>query len=93
MLKIVKTEPLLSALEKHDSSLFDHDLDKLSDEQLEEDARTRVETLYHPTSTCRMAKLEDEGVVDARLKIHGLDNVRVVDASIFPRIVSGHTVS
>jgi choline dehydrogenase len=51
-----------------------------------------LETLYHPTSTARMAPLSDGGVVDARLKVHGVQGLRVVDASIFPTIVSGHTV-
>jgi len=39
-----------------------------------------------------MAPLGDEGVVDPVLKVYGLDNVRVADASIFPKIVAGHTV-
>lgn len=73
--------------------LLDHGLHKLTDAELEDEVRERVETLYHPTSTCRMAKLEDEGVVDPSLKVYGLENVRVADASIFPRIVAGHTVS
>ncbi|GJJ09788.1 hypothetical protein Clacol_004012 [Clathrus columnatus] len=93
MMKVVQTEPLASALEKHDHPLFDHDLHKSSDEELESEVRKRIFTLFHPTSTCRMAKLEDEGVVDARLKVHGLDNVRVVDASIFTRIPAGHTTA
>lgn len=39
-----------------------------------------------------MAKLEDGGVVDAYLRVHGLENVRIADASVFPSIISGHTV-
>lgn len=93
LINIAKTEPLVSALNKVDHPLLDHDLDQASDEVLENEVKKRVETLYHPTSTCRMAKLEDEGVVDAQLKVHGLENVRVVDASIFPQIPAGHTVS
>ncbi|PAV19339.1 alcohol oxidase [Pyrrhoderma noxium] len=38
-----------------------------------------------------MAKLEDGGVVDAYLRVHGLENVRIADASVFPSIISGHT--
>lgn len=95
LIKVSKAEPLASALERNDHALLDHDLhlDRVSDETLEKEVRQRVETLYHPTSTCRMAKLEDGGVVDAQLKVHGLENVRVADASIFPRIPAGHTVS
>jgi len=54
--------------------------------------RSHLETLYHPTSTARMAPLSDGGVVDARLRVHGVQSLRVVDASVFPTIVSGHTV-
>jgi choline dehydrogenase len=52
--------------------------------------RETGETLYHPTSTCRMGK-EGEGVVDHELKVHGIANLRVVDASVMPKIVSGNT--
>lgn len=93
MLKVVKTEPLSSVSPNQNFSRHDYYLEGASDEVLEEEVRKRAETLYHPTCTCRMARLEDDGVVDARLKVYGLENVRVVDASIFPRIVSGHTVS
>ena len=55
--------------------------------------RERMETLYHPTSTCRMAPLEQKGVVDARLRVHGIEGLRVVDASVFPSIVAGHTAA
>ncbi len=54
--------------------------------------RDNVETLYHPTCTARMAPLSEGGVVDARLKVYGVHGLRVVDASIFPTIISGHTV-
>ncbi|GJJ09802.1 hypothetical protein Clacol_004026 [Clathrus columnatus] len=93
IMKIVRTEPVSSVIERRDDPRFDHDLDKASDEELEDLVRKRVETLFHPSSTCRMAKLEDEGVVDARLKVHGLENVRVVDASVFTRLPAGHITS
>ncbi|KAI9439766.1 GMC oxidoreductase [Lactarius indigo] len=53
--------------------------------------RGHVETLYHPTSTARMAPQSEGGVVDARLRVHGIHGLRIVDASIFPTIISGHT--
>ncbi|KAL3271315.1 hypothetical protein HHI36_021804 [Cryptolaemus montrouzieri] len=49
-------------------------------------------TLYHPTGTCKMGpKSDTDAVVDAKLKVHGIDKLRVIDASIMPNIVSGNT--
>ncbi|GJJ09787.1 hypothetical protein Clacol_004011 [Clathrus columnatus] len=93
LIKLGNTEPMFSALQKTEHPYLDHDLGKASDAQLEKEVKKRVETLYHPTSTCRMARLEDGGVVDAQLKVYGLENVRVADASIFPRIPAGHTAA
>ena len=70
-----------------------HALSKSSDKELERLIRERVQTLYHPACSARMAPLEDGGVVDPYLRVHGIPNLRIVDASIFPSIVSGHTVS
>lgn len=94
ILKIAREEPLASRLDHSDKSpLLDHELHTKSDEELEEIIRERVETLYHPASTCRMAPLEEGGVVDSKLRVYGVKGLRVCDASIFPEIVSGHTVS
>lgn len=61
--------------------------------ELRDYVRSHLETLYHPTSTARMAPLSDGGVVDPRLRVYGVHGLRVVDASVFPTITSGHTVS
>ncbi|KAF8516585.1 GMC oxidoreductase-domain-containing protein, partial [Hysterangium stoloniferum] len=93
LIKLANTKPVLSALKQDDNPLLDHNLGKLSDDELENEVRKHVETLYHPTSTCSVVPLEENGVVDPSLKVYGLENVRVVDASIFSRIVAGHTVN
>lgn len=91
--KIVRAEPLAAHLDHTDRNpLLDHSTHLKTDEELEKLIRERVETLYHPAGTCRMAPLEEGGVVDSRLRVHGIRGLRVCDASIFPEIVSGHTV-
>lgn len=91
--KIVQQEPISSLLD-HDCERpdLDHHLHLKSDAELEEMVRERVETIYHPTSSCRMAPLDQDGVVDSQLKVYGIDGLRVCDASVFPSIVSGHPV-
>jgi choline dehydrogenase len=90
--KISQTEPLSAQLvHAGKSDQLDHEMHLKSDEELEEVVRDRVETLYHPTSTCRMAPKEQGGVVDSHLRVYGVKGLRVCDASIFPEIVSGHT--
>ena len=61
------------------------------DEAWLEDFRARADTVYHPTSTCMMGPDPRQAVVDARLRVHGVQGMRVVDASVFPNITSGNT--
>lgn len=56
------------------------------------DIRNRADTQYHPTSTCKMGPSSDPmAVVDAQLRVHGIDRLRVVDASIMPTVTGGNT--
>jgi choline dehydrogenase-like flavoprotein len=52
-----------------------------------------VSSWQHPTSTCSMLKRDLGGVVDSKLRVYGVNGLRVVDASIFPMAVAGHTSS
>ena len=61
-----------------------------TDEQIEAFLRAKADTIYHPVGTCRMGS-DESAVVDPRLRVHGLQGLRVVDASIMPSIVSGNT--
>ena len=62
-----------------------------TDEALLQDFRQRAGTVFHPVSTCMMGPDARSSVVDARLKVHGIDGLRVIDASVFPTITSGNT--
>ncbi len=61
-----------------------------TDAQIEQFIRNYADTIYHPVGTCRMGH-DEMAVVDAQLRVHGLQGLRVVDASIMPRVISGNT--
>ncbi len=62
----------------------------LTDKEWEQHIRNRADTIYHPVGTCKMGK-DPLAVVDSSLKMRGLNNIRVADASIMPTITSGNT--
>jgi len=84
--EIASTEPLsaLSAGEIKPGP------DAQTDEELAEAIRAGAETVYHPVGTCKMG--DDElAVVDDRLRVHGVEGLRVVDASVMPTLTGGNT--
>ncbi|WP_338874102.1 GMC family oxidoreductase N-terminal domain-containing protein [Spirosoma sp. SC4-14] len=63
-----------------------------SDDDIWNHILQQLETVYHPVGTCKMGPADDEtAVVDSALRVRGIENLRVVDASIMPTIVSGNT--
>jgi len=60
------------------------------DEELIKAASEHAQTIFHPVGTCKMGNNE-EAVVNDKLKVHGIENLRVIDASIMPNITSGNT--
>jgi choline dehydrogenase len=84
--QLAATDPL--------AAYIDHETnpgsDVRSDEQLLAYARTQGTTIYHPVGTCAMGR-DERSVVDPELRVIGVDALRVVDASIMPRLVSGNT--
>jgi choline dehydrogenase len=62
-----------------------------SRDELIADIRQRASSVFHPVGTCRMGPDPAKAVVDPTLKVHGIEGLRVVDASVIPSITSGNT--
>ncbi|RPD58939.1 GMC oxidoreductase [Lentinus tigrinus ALCF2SS1-7] len=100
LLHLVRTPPLSDALDlrNYESKpenedyywIGDADPDKVSDEDIEAFIRKYGQSATHPTSSARMGSDPETSVVDPRLCVHGIQGLRVVDASVFPDQVSGH---
>ena len=67
------------------------DVSGMTDDAMVDDFRARASTCYHPVGTCMMGQDPSRSVVDPSLKVHGIDHLYVVDASVFPSITSGNT--
>ncbi|QRW06021.1 GMC oxidoreductase [Ceratobasidium sp. AG-Ba] len=88
-LRLTQAEPLRNIIDNTSDTLaLDKVLLEADDAALVRVARQRVETIYHPTSTARIGS-----VVDTKLKVYGLDGLRIADCSVIPTIISGHTTA
>lgn len=67
------------------------DLTQATDDAILADFRARSGSVYHPCGTCRMAPADRFGVLDPHLRVHGVEGLRVIDASAFPNITSANT--
>ncbi|MFO1166616.1 MAG: GMC family oxidoreductase N-terminal domain-containing protein [Rhodoblastus sp.] len=85
--KRVMDAPSLKRLQKSD--FFTEGVE--TDDQIRDFLRKRVDTVYHPVGTCMMGPDPATAVVDAQLRVHGIEGLRVVDASIMPTLVGGNT--
>ncbi|HET7492591.1 MAG TPA: choline dehydrogenase [Bradyrhizobium sp.] len=79
--------PALKALQKADVVTAGIE----SDDQIRQVLRDNVDTVYHPVGTCKMGVNDPFAVVDPKLKVCGLEGLRVVDASIMPTLIGGNT--
>ena len=77
------------SLSKHAGKEIGPGSDKQNDEELNEYIRSNAETAYHPCGTCKMG-VDKMAVVDENLKVKGIQNLRVVDASVMPEIPSAN---
>jgi choline dehydrogenase-like flavoprotein len=87
MTQALMDAPALKALRTAD--LFTADVH--TDDEIRAVLRERSDTVYHPVGTCKMGVNDPMAVVDPTLKVHGIEGLRVVDASIMPKVVSGNT--
>ena len=83
----ILSQPALAGLGGNE---LEHSAQARSDAEIEQFIRNYGDTIYHPVGSCRMGPGPLD-VVDAQLRVHGVQGLRVVDASIMPRIVSGNT--
>jgi choline dehydrogenase-like flavoprotein len=87
LMRHILSQPALAALGGRE---FASSAAARSDEQIAEFIRNYADTIYHPVGSCRMGPGPGD-VVDAELRVHGMQGLRVVDASIMPSVVSGNT--
>ena len=87
MTKRLLDAPALKALQTSDV----HTAGIETDADIRKILRERVDTVYHPVGTCKMGVNDPLAVVDPKLKVYGLEGLRVVDASVMPTLIGGNT--
>ena len=70
--------------------MYKRQVDVNDDADIEKAIRESADTVYHPVGTCKMGN-DEEAVVNHRLKVHKVEGLRVVDASIMPTLIGGNT--
>ncbi|GJL83825.1 MAG: choline dehydrogenase [marine bacterium B5-7] len=85
--RLANQEPMRAIIERPTAA----DPSQMNDRDAIDDFRQRADTVYHPVGTCAMGIDPKTSVVDPRLKVHHIDALRVVDASVFPNVTSGNT--
>jgi choline dehydrogenase len=88
--KLSRTLALSKPLSKYRGNELHPGSSVNSDGEIIEFIRAEAQTLYHPVGTCKMGN-DAMAVVDSRLRVHGIERLRVVDASVMPRIIAGNT--
>jgi choline dehydrogenase len=89
--RMVQAMARTAAMKSVTTAYADPEFLKMDDDALLDMFRKTALTVFHPCCTCRMGSSAKNSVVDARLRVHGLSGLRVVDASAFPNITSGNT--
>ncbi|PIL26393.1 hypothetical protein GSI_12150 [Ganoderma sinense ZZ0214-1] len=98
ILKLAHTDPIASKLHLKPREIDASnpwwpgaaDPKKVTDDEIRGMLRHRAKSAWHPVSSARMGRSAEDSVVDANLRVHGIDGLRCVDASVFPTQVSGH---
>lgn len=89
-IKLIRSFAATEALARWITTEHDPGPDCASDDQLVDFVRSKGITVYHPVGTCKMGA-DADAVVDTELKVHGMQGLRVVDASVMPLLTSGNT--
>lgn len=84
--RILTSEPLAAFRDQEMYGVHEN----MTDAEWEKHIRARADTIYHPVGTCKMGD-DEMSVVDSKLRVHGLEGLRIVDASIMPTLISGNT--